>query len=216
MGPDDKPVLFEGEAAACSKGRPRQWSISPFDLPVLGRGRDDERSQKLDDLLDHRRCGNGRTNGGLRAFPKAGSRPGLEASSPPSSFWIGRDQLNAEHVRTFLLYLLNERKLAWRTIHGARSALKFLYLRTLKQTWFDRRRLSRGVVRLDRELTSFRCGPLTGSHPSRNESRRRGNPCERDAEHALLSWKRKWWSMIETVCFCGAEHRRQVFLGRDY
>ena len=47
------------------------------------------------------------------------------------------DQLGREHVRTFLLYLLNERKLAWGTIQGARSALKFLYTRTLKQTWFD-------------------------------------------------------------------------------
>ena len=47
------------------------------------------------------------------------------------------DQLGPEHVRTFLLYLLNERKLAWGTIEGARSALKFLYLRTLKQTCFD-------------------------------------------------------------------------------
>jgi integrase/recombinase XerD len=47
------------------------------------------------------------------------------------------DQLGPEHVRTFLLHLLNERKLAWGTIQGARSALKFLYMRTLKQTWFD-------------------------------------------------------------------------------
>ena len=47
------------------------------------------------------------------------------------------DQLGPEHIRTFLLYLLNERKLAWGTIQGARSALKFLYTRTLKQTWFD-------------------------------------------------------------------------------
>jgi site-specific recombinase XerD len=47
------------------------------------------------------------------------------------------DQLGPEHVRTFLLYLLNEQKLAWGTIQGARSALKFLYMRTLKQTWFD-------------------------------------------------------------------------------
>jgi site-specific recombinase XerD len=47
------------------------------------------------------------------------------------------DQLGPEHVRTFLLYLLNERKLAWGTIQGARSALKFLYTQTLKQTWFD-------------------------------------------------------------------------------
>ena len=47
------------------------------------------------------------------------------------------DQLGPEHVRTWLLYLLNERKLAWGTIQGARSALKFFYTRTLKQTWFD-------------------------------------------------------------------------------
>jgi hypothetical protein len=46
------------------------------------------------------------------------------------------DQLGPEHVRTFLLYLLNERKLAWGTIQGARSA-EVLYTRTLKQTWFD-------------------------------------------------------------------------------
>lgn len=36
------------------------------------------------------------------------------------------DQLGPEHVRTFLLHLLNERKLASGTIQGARSALKFL------------------------------------------------------------------------------------------
>jgi integrase/recombinase XerD len=47
------------------------------------------------------------------------------------------NQLGPEHVRTFLLHLLNECKLAWGTIQGARSALNFLYLRTLKQTWFD-------------------------------------------------------------------------------
>jgi Phage integrase, N-terminal SAM-like domain len=47
------------------------------------------------------------------------------------------DQLGAEHVRTNLLFLFYERKLAWGTIQGARSALKFLYMRTPKQTWFD-------------------------------------------------------------------------------
>ena len=35
------------------------------------------------------------------------------------------------------MYLLNERKLAWGTLQGARSALKFPYTRTLKQTWFN-------------------------------------------------------------------------------
>ena len=41
------------------------------------------------------------------------------------------------HPRAWLLYLLDERKLAWGTLQCARSALKFLYTRTLKQTWFD-------------------------------------------------------------------------------
>ena len=54
-----------------------------------------------------------------------------------SYFHKSPDQLGPEHIRTWLLYLLNERKLAWGTIQGARSALKFLYTRTLKQTWFD-------------------------------------------------------------------------------
>ena len=33
------------------------------------------------------------------------------------------DQLGPEHIRTFLLHLLNERKLAWGTIQGARIAV---------------------------------------------------------------------------------------------
>jgi hypothetical protein len=47
------------------------------------------------------------------------------------------DQLGPEHIRTWLLYPLDERKLAWGTLQCFRSALKFLYTRTLKQTWFD-------------------------------------------------------------------------------
>jgi integrase/recombinase XerD len=45
-------------------------------------------------------------------------------------FHRSADQLGPEHVWTFLLHLLNERKLAWGTIQGTRSALKFLYMRT--------------------------------------------------------------------------------------
>jgi site-specific recombinase XerD len=47
------------------------------------------------------------------------------------------DQLGPEHIRVYWLYLLNERKLSWQTLQGRRSALKFLYVRTLKQAWFD-------------------------------------------------------------------------------
>jgi site-specific recombinase XerD len=47
------------------------------------------------------------------------------------------EQLNAEQVRSYLLHLLNEKKLSWPAIHVARAALRFLYVRVLKQHWFD-------------------------------------------------------------------------------
>lgn len=47
------------------------------------------------------------------------------------------DKLGPEHVRIYQLYLLNERKLAWHSIQVHVSALRFLYVRTLKQRWFD-------------------------------------------------------------------------------
>ena len=47
------------------------------------------------------------------------------------------DQLGPEQVRRHQLYLLNEKKLAWQTLQVRMAALKFLYTRTLKQTWFD-------------------------------------------------------------------------------
>src|SRR6202167_901558 len=54
-----------------------------------------------------------------------------------SYFRKSPDQLCPEHIRACLLYLLDERKLACGALQCARSALKFLYTRTLKQTWFD-------------------------------------------------------------------------------
>src|SRR5208337_2502847 len=47
------------------------------------------------------------------------------------------DKLGPEHVRIYQLYLLNERKLAWHSVQVHVSALRFLYVRTLKQRWFD-------------------------------------------------------------------------------
>jgi integrase/recombinase XerD len=47
------------------------------------------------------------------------------------------EHLNAEQVRSYLLYLLGERKLSWPAIHVARAALRFLSVRVLKQRWFD-------------------------------------------------------------------------------
>src|SRR6185312_2650643 len=46
-------------------------------------------------------------------------------------------QLGPEQIRQYQLYLLNEKKLAWQTLQVRMAALKFLYTRTLKQTWFD-------------------------------------------------------------------------------
>ena len=47
------------------------------------------------------------------------------------------DQLGPEHVRSYQLYLVNERKLAWPTIQVRMAGLRFFYTRTLKQSWFD-------------------------------------------------------------------------------
>jgi site-specific recombinase XerD len=45
--------------------------------------------------------------------------------------------MNAEDVRRYLLYLRNERKLSWSGIQVCRAALRFFYVRVLKQRWFD-------------------------------------------------------------------------------
>ena len=47
------------------------------------------------------------------------------------------EQLGPEQVRQYLLYLLNEKKDDFNTIQVYRGALKFLYVRVLKQSWFD-------------------------------------------------------------------------------
>jgi integrase/recombinase XerD len=47
------------------------------------------------------------------------------------------EQLNAEQGRSYLLYLLGERKLSWPALHVNRAALRFLSVRVLKQHWFD-------------------------------------------------------------------------------
>ena len=47
------------------------------------------------------------------------------------------DQMNAEQARSYLLYLLEQRKLSWSAIHVNRAALRFLYVRVLRQRWFD-------------------------------------------------------------------------------
>src|SRR5260370_8066469 len=45
------------------------------------------------------------------------------------------DALGPEHIRTYQIYLTNERKLAPNSIHTAVAALRFLYKLTLKRDW---------------------------------------------------------------------------------
>jgi integrase/recombinase XerD len=53
--------------------------------------------------------------------------------------YFGRspDQLGPEEVRAFFVHLLDEEKVTPRTVQLYRSALKFLYVRTLRRSWFD-------------------------------------------------------------------------------
>jgi site-specific recombinase XerD len=61
--------------------------------------------------------------GGVRRFSKFYGR------SP--------EQLGPEQIRQFLLHLVDDRKATPSTVQLYRSALKFLYVTTLKRPWFD-------------------------------------------------------------------------------
>lgn len=45
------------------------------------------------------------------------------------------DQLGREHVRSYLLYLRNEKRLSPSSCHQALSALRFFYRKTLGKDW---------------------------------------------------------------------------------
>lgn len=47
------------------------------------------------------------------------------------------ERLGPEQVRTYQLYLIQQRKLCRQTVQVRLSALRFFYTRTLKQPWFD-------------------------------------------------------------------------------
>jgi integrase-like protein len=46
-------------------------------------------------------------------------------------------ELGADHVKQFLLFLKNEKKVVWQTVQANRVALRFLYVSVLKQKWFE-------------------------------------------------------------------------------
>jgi len=50
-------------------------------------------------------------------------------------FRTSPDALNPEHIRTYQIYLTNEKKLATSSIHTAVAALRFFYRVTLKKEW---------------------------------------------------------------------------------
>jgi integrase/recombinase XerD len=45
--------------------------------------------------------------------------------------------LGCEQVKEFLLHLTNNKKCKWATLQVNRAALRFLYVRVLKQSWFE-------------------------------------------------------------------------------
>ena len=50
-------------------------------------------------------------------------------------FRTSPDALTPEHIRTYQIYLTNEKKLAANSIYTAVAALRFLYRVTLKKEW---------------------------------------------------------------------------------
>src|SRR6266849_2155344 len=50
-------------------------------------------------------------------------------------FRVSPDALTPEHIRTYQIYLTNEKKLSPGSIHTAVAALRFLYRVTLKKEW---------------------------------------------------------------------------------
>ena len=46
-------------------------------------------------------------------------------------------KLGPEQVREYLLHLLNDHRVSASTLQVSRAAMKFLYVKTLKQRWFD-------------------------------------------------------------------------------
>jgi integrase/recombinase XerD len=45
--------------------------------------------------------------------------------------------LGCNEVKQFLLHLKNDKKVTWSTLQNNRAALRFLYVKTLKQKWFE-------------------------------------------------------------------------------
>jgi integrase/recombinase XerD len=74
----------------------------------------------------------------LRNYSPVTARAYLGATARYAKYF-GRspEHLGPEHIRLYLLHLLNDNHATANTVQLYRSALKFLYVNTLKQQWFD-------------------------------------------------------------------------------
>jgi site-specific recombinase XerD len=52
-------------------------------------------------------------------------------------FWKNPEHLGPEQIQEYLLHLVEDKHAAANRIQVHRAALKFLYVKTLKQPWFD-------------------------------------------------------------------------------
>jgi integrase/recombinase XerD len=74
----------------------------------------------------------------VRNFSEITSRLYIGAAERFAKYF-GRspEQLGPEQIREFFLHLLDDKKVTARTLQLYRSALKFLYVKTLRRSWFD-------------------------------------------------------------------------------
>ena len=66
----------------------------------------------------------------IHSYVHAVERYARYFDTPPGS-------LGCDEVKEYLLHLKNDNKVAWSTLHVNRAALRFLYVKTLKQKWFE-------------------------------------------------------------------------------
>jgi len=96
----------------------------------------------------------------LRNLSEATSSTYLQAVARFAKYFgKSPEQLGPDYVRQYLLHLLNDKKDTWSTLQVNRGALKFLYARVLKQSWFDeeiaapKRRLSLPTILSPEQIT---------------------------------------------------------------
>jgi hypothetical protein len=84
------------------------------------------------------------------------------------------DQLGAEDIRQYQLFLIQEKKLAWSSYNQIVCALRFFYTKTLKRTFLPQDipfpRCRRGVMRLVEVLSPARLAVWLPAPPQAENS----------------------------------------------